>query len=99
MRKILFSIVLGMTASLGYGQTLNCSSAEITFVADFDAKTLNTSKNTEITIKGYSINTDGAGAVVLESGNLVTLIDDEGSLMGELFVDGKTYPALECSFN
>ena len=99
MKKLLFSIVLGMTASMGYGETLNCSSAEITFIADLDAKTLNLGEDNEVSITGYNFNADGAGAMTLKSGNLVTLIDDEGSLTGELFLDGKTYPALKCSFN
>lgn len=92
-------MIIGMTASIGFGQTLSCSSSEITSVADLDAKSLNTGKNGEIAIKDYSLNADGAGAVILEAGNLVTLIDDEGLLTGELYVVGKTYPALECTFN
>ena len=99
MKKLVFSMILGLTASIGYGQKLSCSSSEISFVADLSTKTLNAGKNAQLVIKDYAVNADGAGAVILESGNLVTLINEDGSLLGELFVEGRTYPALECTFN
>lgn len=99
MKKMFVAMALGMIASIGYGNTLTCRSHEITFTANLDARVLKTQDNQEISIKAYNLNLDGAGAMILDSGNLVTLIDDTGSLWGELYVEGKTYHSLDCTFN